>query len=72
MLLSPKFHTISLYDSIRDWTIAISRSFSIHQGINIEWITSPIGQLKVNFDGSAKGNPSPASLGVLFRMKMVK
>lgn len=67
LLISNEFHATSLNDFIWDWTIAISPSISTQQRIGTDWMPPPRGKMKLNFDGSAIGNPGPSRFRGIIR-----
>lgn len=52
-------------DIMRDWSSCLSSSCSIIAIHARVWTPSPAGHLKLNFDGLARANPSPAGYGCI-------
>lgn len=50
---------------MRDWVSRISLQHTMIWELMKEWVPPPIGTLKLNFDGSSKGNPDPVGFGCI-------
>ena len=60
----PLFKGISISSIIQNWD-EVARSHPIARRIFPRWHPPPHGALKLNFDGSATGNPGMEGVGVI-------
>lgn len=67
LFVTKEFDGLSLSDFVNDWVTVMSLRFPVHKVYVPNWIPPPPGFLKLNFDGSLRGNSGLCGFGYVIR-----
>lgn len=67
VLITKEFKDLSHSMLMRDWKTAISLNAPRNSVVPLDWLPPSESLLKLNFDGSSKGNTGPSGFGCMIR-----